>query len=57
MAYFEIGIFHPKTKENIGTLWRSAYQLGAAGIFTIGKRQVLVGGQGDGIVLMDPNLG
>ncbi len=38
MAYFEIGIFHPKTKENIGTLWRSAYQLGAAGIFTIGKR-------------------
>lgn len=35
--YFEIGIFHPKTDENIGTLWRSAYQLGAAGIFTIGK--------------------
>lgn len=38
MSYFEIGIYHPKTEENIGTLWRSAYQLGAAGIFTIGKR-------------------
>ncbi len=38
MSYFEIGIFHTKTYQNIGTLWRSAYQLGAAGIFTIGKR-------------------
>jgi tRNA G18 (ribose-2'-O)-methylase SpoU len=38
--YFEIGIFHPKNDENIGTLWRSAYQLGAAGIFTIGKMPV-----------------
>ena len=37
-GYFEIGIYHPKTIENIGTLWRSAYQLGAAGIFTIGER-------------------
>jgi tRNA G18 (ribose-2'-O)-methylase SpoU len=35
--FFEIGIYHPKTEENIGTLWRSAYQLGATGIFTIGK--------------------
>lgn len=35
-GFFEIGIYHPKTKENIGTLWRSAYQLGAAGIFVIG---------------------
>ena len=35
--YFEIGIFHPKHGENIGTLWRTAYQLGAAGIFTIGR--------------------
>jgi tRNA G18 (ribose-2'-O)-methylase SpoU len=24
--------------DNIGTLWRTAYQLGAAGVFTIGKR-------------------
>jgi tRNA G18 (ribose-2'-O)-methylase SpoU len=37
-GYFEIGIFHNKTPSNLGTLWRSAYQLGAAGIFTIGKR-------------------
>jgi len=37
MPYFEIGISHPRSDENIGTLWRSAYQLGAAGIFTIGR--------------------
>jgi tRNA G18 (ribose-2'-O)-methylase SpoU len=37
-GYFEIGIFSPKTEMNIGTLWRSAYQLGATGIFTIGRR-------------------
>ena len=37
MTYFEIGIFAPIHNENIGTLWRSAYQLGAAGIFVIGK--------------------
>jgi len=36
MGYFEIGVFHPRSSDNIGTLWRSAYQLGAAGIFTIG---------------------
>ncbi len=39
MGYFEIGIFQPRTSENIGTLWRTAWQLGAAGIFTIGKKQ------------------
>jgi tRNA G18 (ribose-2'-O)-methylase SpoU len=37
-GYFEIGIYRSKTPANVGTLWRSAYQLGAAGIFTIGKR-------------------
>jgi len=37
-GYFEIGIYHTKSALNVGTLWRSAYQLGAAGIFTIGKR-------------------
>ena len=37
-GYFEIGIYNIKTAINIGTLWRSAYQLGASGIFTIGKR-------------------
>lgn len=35
---FYIGIYHPKYSENIGTLMRSAYQLGADGVFTIGKR-------------------
>lgn len=37
-GYFEIGIYHGKTTENLGTLWRSAHQLGAAGIFLIGRR-------------------
>jgi len=37
-GYFEIGVYHSKYEVNIGTLWRSAYQLGAAGIFTIGRR-------------------
>lgn len=36
LGYFEIGIYQPKHWENVGTLWRSAWQLGAAGIFTIG---------------------
>lgn len=37
-GYFEIGIYNGKTIANLGTLWRSAYQLGAAGIFVIGSR-------------------
>ncbi len=37
MGFFEIGIYFPRNTTNIGTLWRSAYQLGAAGIFTIGR--------------------
>lgn len=37
-GYFEIGIYNVKSSVNVGTLWRSAYQLGASGIFTIGKR-------------------
>lgn len=37
-GYFGIGIFHGKTAENIGTLWRSANIFGADFIFTIGKR-------------------
>ena len=37
-GFFEIGIFHGKSEVNIGTLWRSAIQLGAAGIFTVGRR-------------------
>lgn len=38
MPYFEIGIYQSKTVDNLGTLWRTAYQLGAAGVFTIGRR-------------------
>ena len=38
-GFFSVGIWHPKTKQNVGTLWRSAYQLGAAEIFTVAPRQ------------------
>jgi len=37
-GYFGIGILHPKTAQNVGTLWRSAYQLGASVLYTIGAR-------------------
>lgn len=37
-GYFGIGIVAGKTPENLGTLWRSAWQLGAAFIFTVGAR-------------------
>lgn len=37
-GYFGIGIENTKTKANIGTLWRSAYSLGASFIFVIGNR-------------------
>lgn len=37
-GYFAIGIYNPKTEHNIGTLWRTAYILGAQYIFTVGKR-------------------
>jgi len=37
-GYFGIGIYHNKSSVNIGTLWRSASQLGASFIFTIGRR-------------------
>jgi len=37
-GYFGIGIEHVKTGYNVGTLWRSASILGAAFLFTIGRR-------------------
>lgn len=37
-GYFGIGIYHPKTEMNIGTLWRSAHILGASFVFTVGRR-------------------
>ncbi len=33
--YFGIGIFRPKTEENLGSLWRTAYIYGAQFIFVI----------------------
>ncbi len=39
-GYFGIGIEHPKTGHNIGTLWRSAHAFGAAFVFTVGPRRV-----------------
>lgn len=37
-GYFGVGIYHGKNNENLGTLWRSAYILGASFVFTVGKR-------------------
>ena len=36
--FFGIGIQNGKTPENLGVLWRTAQNLGAHFIFTIGKR-------------------
>ena len=33
-----MGVYRHKTEHNIGTLWRSAYVLGASYIFTVGKK-------------------
>lgn len=37
-GFYGVGIYHPKTAENIGTLWRTAHNMGANFIFTIGPR-------------------
>lgn len=37
-GYFGIGIQNGKTPENLGVLWRSAQNMGANFIFTIGNR-------------------
>ncbi len=36
--FFGIGLQNGKTPENLGVLWRTAQNLGASFIFTIGKR-------------------
>lgn len=36
--FFGIGILNGKTPENLGVLWRSAQNLGASFIFSIGNR-------------------
>lgn len=37
-GYYGVGIYLPKSKKNIGTIFRSAFILGAKFIFTIGER-------------------
>jgi tRNA G18 (ribose-2'-O)-methylase SpoU len=37
-GFFAVGVEHTKNEFNIGTLWRTADLLGAAFIFTIGRR-------------------
>ncbi len=37
-GYYGIGVENLKTEQNLGSLWRSAHALGAAFIFTIGRR-------------------
>ena len=36
-GFYGIGIVHGRHDHNIGTLWRSAYIMGASFIFTIGR--------------------
>ncbi len=37
-GYFGIGIQNGKTPDNLGVLWRSAQNMGASFIFTVGRR-------------------
>jgi tRNA G18 (ribose-2'-O)-methylase SpoU len=37
-GFYAIGIYHPKSEVNVGTLWRSAMIFGASFIFTVGNR-------------------
>lgn len=37
-GHFGIGIYQSKRSANLGLLWRGAFQLGAAYIFTVGRR-------------------
>lgn len=36
-GFFAVGIYMPKTDSNVGTLLRSAFQMGASFTFTIGR--------------------
>jgi len=35
---FAVGIYHPKSEVNVGTLWRTAHAFGASFVFTVGRR-------------------
>jgi hypothetical protein len=37
-GYFAIGVYHPKTEVNVGSLYRTANLYGAAFVFTVGLR-------------------
>lgn len=37
-GFFAVGVYHPKTEVNIGTLMRTAYLYDAAFVFTVGHR-------------------
>lgn len=37
-GFYGIGILHTDDQQNIGTLWRSAFVLGASYIFTVDKK-------------------
>lgn len=37
-GYYGVAVYQPKNKVNIGTLWRTAYLLGADYLATIGRR-------------------
>lgn len=37
-GYCGVGVYHPKTAMNVGTLWRSSFAFGADFIFSIGPR-------------------
>jgi tRNA G18 (ribose-2'-O)-methylase SpoU len=37
-GFFAVGVCHPKTEQNIGTLMRTAYLYDAAFVFTVGHR-------------------
>jgi tRNA G18 (ribose-2'-O)-methylase SpoU len=37
-GYFAIGVYHPKTEVNVGSLYRTAHLYGAAFVFTVGHR-------------------
>lgn len=37
-GYLAIGVYQPKSADNVGTLWRTAHAFGAAYLFTVGAR-------------------
>lgn len=37
-GFFAVGVYHPKTEANIGTLMRTAFLYEAAFVFTVGQR-------------------